>query len=116
MMDRAQDLGQLLGQSEEYKRLQRADTVLKDDQEAGGLLKQLQQLDEQLRQLVQQGKEPDAGLAEQYDGLRQKIEVLANYQAFISAQINFEKLMQKVNERIAEGMKKGAESPIITLS
>ena len=33
----------------------------------------------------------------------------------VAAQANFEKLMAKVNERIFDGMKKGAASPIITL-
>jgi len=34
----------------------------------------------------------------------------------VDAQANFEKLMAKVNARIYEGIKKGAASPIITLS
>jgi hypothetical protein len=34
----------------------------------------------------------------------------------VAAQANFEKLMARVNERIYEGIQKGAASPIITLS
>jgi hypothetical protein len=33
----------------------------------------------------------------------------------VAAQSNFEKVMAKINQRIYEGMKKGAASPIITL-
>jgi len=38
------------------------------------------------------------------------------YQRAVSAQENFDKLMLRVNQWIMDGMKKGAASPIITLS
>lgn len=115
MFERAEELGRQLGQSEEYKRLRRADEGLKADAEASKLLGELQEFDEKLREAISSGNEPDASLVEQYESARRKIEALANYQAFIAAQMNFDKLMQKVNARILEGLKKGAESPIITL-
>jgi hypothetical protein len=34
----------------------------------------------------------------------------------VAAQANFEKLMARINERIYDGIKKGAASPIIQLS
>jgi hypothetical protein len=37
------------------------------------------------------------------------------YQQLVAAQSNFDKLMLKVQEQIMEGMRKGAESRIITL-
>jgi hypothetical protein len=36
-------------------------------------------------------------------------------QAYVVARSNFEKLMQKVNQQISEGMDKGSASSIITL-
>jgi hypothetical protein len=37
------------------------------------------------------------------------------YQAVAVAQENFDKLMMRANEWILDGIKKGAQSPIITL-
>jgi hypothetical protein len=37
------------------------------------------------------------------------------YQRLITSQENFDKLMQRVNEWILEGIEKGAASPIIML-
>jgi hypothetical protein len=45
----------------------------------------------------------------------EKIQSQAAYQRAVSAQENFDKLMQRVNQWIMDGMKKGAASPIITL-
>jgi hypothetical protein len=46
----------------------------------------------------------------------EKIQAQPAYQRAVSAQENFDKLMLRVNQWIMDGMKKGAASPIITLS
>jgi hypothetical protein len=46
----------------------------------------------------------------------EKIQAQAAYQRAVAAQENFDKLMLRVNQWIMDGMKKGAASPIITLS
>jgi len=46
----------------------------------------------------------------------EKIQSQAAYQRAVAAQENFDKLMLRVNQWIMDGMKKGAASPIITLS
>jgi len=44
------------------------------------------------------------------------VQVNPLYQSYIAARTNFDKMMYRVNEMILEGMKKGSESKIITLS
>ena len=50
------------------------------------------------------------------DELLGRVQVNASYQQAVVAQENFDKLMMQVNNWIAEGIKSGAASPIITLS
>jgi cell fate (sporulation/competence/biofilm development) regulator YlbF (YheA/YmcA/DUF963 family) len=65
--------------------------------------------------VAQQGQEPTKEQVEQYDRALQSVQGNPVYQQMVAAQSNFEKVMAKINQRIYEGMKKGAASPIITL-
>jgi hypothetical protein len=51
----------------------------------------------------------------QLDELLGKVQGHRVYQAVAVAQENFDKLMMRANEWILDGIKKGAQSPIITL-
>jgi len=114
--DKAQDLGRLIGQTEEYKALRRASDRLREDAECQKLLTEMERLAADIETAGRQGKEPTPEQAEQYDRSVQAIQGSPVYQAMAAAQANFEKLMAKVNARIYEGIQKGAASPIITLS
>lgn len=113
---KAKELGRLLGQSEEYKALKRANDDLGNDREAVGNLQRMETLRRQAQQLLQQGQEPTAEMEQELDQLLGKVQVTGAYQRAIAAQENFDKLMMQVNQWIAEGIKAGAASPIITLS
>jgi cell fate (sporulation/competence/biofilm development) regulator YlbF (YheA/YmcA/DUF963 family) len=113
--DKAQELGRLLGQSEEYKTLRRASERLREDAECQRYLGEIEHLAAELERAAQQGVEPPKQLVEQYDTTLQSVQGNPVYQQMVAAQANFEKLMAKVNERIFDGMKKGSASPIITL-
>lgn len=113
--EKAQELGRLLGQSDEYKALRRASDRLKGDAECQQLLAQVERLAEEIERAAQLEQEPAKEQVEQYDRALKSVQASPVYQQMVSAQANFEKLMAKVNERIFEGMKQGAASPIITL-
>lgn len=49
----------------------------------------------------------------QLEGLFSQVQSNSNYQRAISAQDNFDKLMLRVNQLIAEGIRAGATSQII---
>ena len=114
--ERALDLGRLLGQSEEYKALVRTTDRMKEDAECQRLLAEVERTAQEIERGVQAGREPTKEQAESYDRAVQIAQANAVYQQVVAAQANFEKFMAKVNARIYEGMKKGAASPIITLS
>jgi cell fate (sporulation/competence/biofilm development) regulator YlbF (YheA/YmcA/DUF963 family) len=114
--ERAQELGRLLGQSEEYRALVRATDRMKQDAECQRLLTEVEQVSREIERAAQAGAEPTAQQVEQYDRALQTAQASPVYQQVVAAQANFEKLMAKVNARIYDGIKKGAASPIITLT
>ena len=113
--EKAQELGRLLGQSDEYKVLLRATDRMKEDVELQKHLGEVERLATQLEGTAQAGQEPPKEQIEQYERALQTVQASPVYQQVVAAQANFEKFMSKVNARIYEGLKKGAASPIITL-
>lgn len=113
--EKAEDLGRLIGQTPEYKALRRAETALREDTDAQARVDRIQTLARQMDELVAQGQMPDQATAESYEQAVRELEVSASGQAYAVARANFEKVMIKVNQLIAQGMEKGATSNIITL-
>lgn len=113
---KAKDLGRLLGQSDEYKALKRANDDLGADREAVTNLQRMETLRRDAQRMLQRGEEPSPDMERELDELLGKVQVTAGYQRAIAAQENFDKLMMQVNQWIAEGIKAGAASPIITLA
>ena len=113
--EKAEDLGRVLGQTDEYKALRRATEALREDQAVQKVLAEAERLAQEIERVAQQGQEPSKEQVEQYDQALQSVQGNPVYQQMVAAQANFEKLMAKINARIYEGIKKGAASPIITL-
>jgi cell fate (sporulation/competence/biofilm development) regulator YlbF (YheA/YmcA/DUF963 family) len=116
MDEKALELGRLLGQSDEYRALVRVTDRMKEDTQVQQLLTEVERLAQEIERSAQAGHEPSKEQVEQYDRALQAAQANSVYQQVVAAQANFEKLMSKVNARIYEGLKKGAASPIITLS
>jgi cell fate (sporulation/competence/biofilm development) regulator YlbF (YheA/YmcA/DUF963 family) len=114
--ERAVDLGRLIGQTEDYKSLRRAHEQVKDERDLQERMGRLHTIAQQIEQGAGEGHEPDEELVREYEGLLSTIQADARYQAVVAAQANFDKLMLRVNEQIMEGIRRGAASPIITLS
>jgi cell fate (sporulation/competence/biofilm development) regulator YlbF (YheA/YmcA/DUF963 family) len=114
--EKAQDLGRVLGQTDEYKALRRATERLHEDPELQQLLAGVDQLAQQIETAARAGQEPPKEQIEQYDRALTTLQGNPVYQQVVAAQANFEKLMARINERIYDGIKKGAASPIIQLS
>ena len=113
---RADELGRLVGQSEEYQAWRRSEERLTADTELRQALDRLAQLQVAAAELAERGERPTAEQQAELDALWSKVQVSPLYQGYIAARTNFDKLMYRVNETILEGMKKGAESRIITLA
>lgn len=113
--EKAQDLGRLIGQSTEYQALRRAEQALRDDPEAQQKLETISRLTREFDGLMAQGQSPGEEQAKEYETTLREFEVSPAGQAYLVARANVDKLMQRVNQAIGEGIERGASSGIITL-
>jgi cell fate (sporulation/competence/biofilm development) regulator YlbF (YheA/YmcA/DUF963 family) len=116
MLDqKGKELGRLIGQSSEYQALKRSNESLSEDREAVTLLRRLEELRGTAQTMIDNGGNPTDEMERELDELLSKVQVNPAYQRALVAQSNFDKLMMQVNNWIAEGIKSGATSSIITL-
>ncbi|MBW7932942.1 MAG: YlbF family regulator [Gemmatimonadaceae bacterium] len=113
--ERAVELGRLIGQSDEYKAVRRANDALGADADAMALLRRMEQLRQEASALIDGGEQPTAEMERELEQLLGQVQVNPLYQRMIVAQENFDKIMMQVNQWILDGIKKGASSGIITL-
>ena len=113
--DKAMELGRMIGQSDEYKAVMRANDALKGDAVAVGLLQEMDRLRQEAQAVMSRGEEPSEAMEQQLDGVLMKIQVIPAYQRMAAAQENLDKLMRRINDWISDGIAKGAKSQIITL-
>jgi cell fate (sporulation/competence/biofilm development) regulator YlbF (YheA/YmcA/DUF963 family) len=114
--ERAKELGRMIGQSPEYQAVKRAGEALNADPDAVALLQEMERLRGEAQKMIQQGQQPTEELEQQLDGLLEQVQSNQIYQQLIVAQENFDKIMTRVNEWMLDGIRRGAASPIITLS
>jgi cell fate (sporulation/competence/biofilm development) regulator YlbF (YheA/YmcA/DUF963 family) len=116
ILKRAEELGRLVGQSDEYQALKRANDRLMADGGLTAKLEQMRTLQMEAEAKLDKGEAPSEATRAELDTLMASVQSHAAYQAFISAQSNFDKLMTKLNEQLYEGIRLGGESRIITLT
>jgi cell fate (sporulation/competence/biofilm development) regulator YlbF (YheA/YmcA/DUF963 family) len=113
--ERARELGRLIGQSQEYQAVKRANDALGNDGEAISILQKMEKIRTEAQQMIERGEQPSDEMEQQLHDLLGTVQRNSVYQQFIVAQENFDKTMLRVNQWILDGIKKGAASPIITL-
>lgn len=113
--ERALDLGRLVGQSEEYQALKRANDRLMGEKELRESLERLHELQLAVAEQMERGQAITPEQQQEVEKLSSSLQAHPAYQGVVAAQANFDKLMYRINERILEGMKKGSDSRIITL-
>lgn len=113
--EKAKELGRLIGQSPEYKAVKRANDELGADREAVTLLREMETLREEAQSMIARGEQPTEEMERKLDGLLGQVQGNRVYQSVAVSQENFDKLMMRVNEWILDGIRKGAQSSIITL-
>ncbi len=113
--EKARDVGRLIGQSDEYKAVKRSSDALASDVESSTMLRRMEAIQKEAQAMIQSGEQPGAEMEQELDQLLETVQVNASYQRAVAAQENFDKLMLRVNQWIADGIKTGAASSIITL-
>ena len=112
-IEKAKDLGNALGRTDEYQAVKRSITAADEDRELATLRVELEGLETKLEASLRAGREPEAETAQAYEAAVAKLQANPTYQRLVAAQTNFDKLMAKVNQAIAQGMEEGGSSRII---
>jgi cell fate (sporulation/competence/biofilm development) regulator YlbF (YheA/YmcA/DUF963 family) len=113
--EKARELGRIIGQSDEYRAVTRANEALTGDAEATAVLRQMEGLRREAQAMLQRGEEPTEEMEKALDDLLTKVQGNPSYQRVAVAQENLDKVMRLVNDWISDGISKGAQSSIITL-
>ena len=113
IQERARDVGRLIAQTDEYKALKRANERLSDDREAVTTINRLSQLEGELATVLRSGREPSQEQQQEYESLVEGLQQTTVYQGVVAAQSNFDRLMERINEEIAQGIQAGDQSRII---
>jgi cell fate (sporulation/competence/biofilm development) regulator YlbF (YheA/YmcA/DUF963 family) len=111
--EKARELGRQLGQTEEYRALERARQRFSEDAASVEAMQRLQLLERDIAQALQAGEEPAEALTVEYEQRFGTMQGSPVYQALVAAQSNFDKILGRVNEEITKGMEAGAQSRII---
>ncbi len=113
--EKATELGRLIGQSNEYQTLRRAEQALRQDTDTVAKLDTIQNLAKEIDASVAQGKMPEEATTQTYEEAIRDLETSPVGQAYVVARSNFDKLMARVNQQMSVGIERGATSNIITL-
>ena len=113
IFERAEELGRVISQTPEYAYLAAAHREISDDSKATEMLNKLRGLQEALLEVVGKGETPTEEQEKEFSDLQEEIQTSTRYQALVSSQANFDKLMEKVHRAIGEGIRTGEESRII---
>jgi cell fate (sporulation/competence/biofilm development) regulator YlbF (YheA/YmcA/DUF963 family) len=113
MLEKAREVGRLLGQTDEYRALQRARQRLNDDRESVELLNRLAELERTMTVALQAGETPTEETQREYEETASRLQSGPVYQGLVAAQSNFDRLLEKVNEQMGEGIEAGSKSSII---
>lgn len=109
----AEQLGQSMARTNEYRVLKGAIEASGDDRELAELQSQIQALEAEMEARLRAGDEPDPEQASTYEDLFSRLQANPSYQRLVAAQANFSKVVARVNETIQRGLEKGAEGRII---
>jgi cell fate (sporulation/competence/biofilm development) regulator YlbF (YheA/YmcA/DUF963 family) len=113
LMEMARNLGGAMARTDEYQILKRAISAADDDREIAELTHRLEKLEERVHAALSRGKSPDKELQDEYEGVVTRLQASSTYQRLIAAQANFDRIVQRVNQTIAQGLEEGAQSRII---
>jgi len=113
IMEKARELGAILGQTAEFGALNRARKRLEEDESLRPLIEAMDQLERELAEMLQRGEQPDDAFRVRYESAFGALQGHASYQGMVAAQSNFDRILARVNEEIGRGMEQGSASRII---
>ncbi len=109
VMEKARDLGKEIRSTGQYQELERVSENMQEDTEASQMIKEIQELQQQIQFAQQSGVEPNEEQIQQFNDLKNKMDTNLTIQAYAKAQNDFSQFMQEVNSAISEGINPEAD-------
>ncbi len=104
VIEKAKELGQEIRKTEQYQELERVSENMQSDSEANQMIKEVQELQQQIQFAQQSGVQPSEDQIQQFNDLKSKMDTNLTIQAYAKAQNEFSQFMQEVNSSISEGI------------
>jgi cell fate (sporulation/competence/biofilm development) regulator YlbF (YheA/YmcA/DUF963 family) len=112
----AKELGGALARTDEYQALKRASDAAEEDRDLVAARNRLASIEAEVEASLRAGQEPSQDIRERYTAAAEELQAMPVFQRVVAAQANFEKVMHKVNQTVAQGIEEGAQSRIIISS
>lgn len=113
IFERAGEVGRLISQTPEFAYLKAAHREIEEDEEARGKLQKIDELRSELAGFLERDEEAPQELLDKLTQLSEAVQTSVKFQSLISAEANFNKLMDRVHAAIGNGIKAGEQSKII---
>jgi cell fate (sporulation/competence/biofilm development) regulator YlbF (YheA/YmcA/DUF963 family) len=112
--DMARELGGALARTDEYQALKRASAAAEEDRDLVTVRNLLTSIEAEVEASLRAGTDQD--VRDRYTAAAEELQAMPVFQRVVAAQANFEKVMHKVNQTVAQGIDEGAQSRIIISS
>jgi cell fate (sporulation/competence/biofilm development) regulator YlbF (YheA/YmcA/DUF963 family) len=99
-MDKAAELGRMLGKSSEYREMKEAEALLKDDQDAEKVMQQFSMLQQSYERMHMSGHEITPQHVEKLKEAEQVMMANKSVKIYFQSKAKFNSLFNKVNEKI----------------
>ncbi len=102
--NKAKELGKEIRKTEEYQELERVSENMQEDTEANQMIKEIQELQQQIQFAQQSGVQPSEEQIQRFNEIKSKMDTNLTVQAYAKAQNDFSQFMQEVNSFISQGI------------
>lgn len=110
ILDKAAELGRMLGKSKEYREMKDAEAMLKKDQEAEKLIQHFSMLQQSYERMHMIGHEITAEHLEKFKEAERNMMANKNVKIYYRARGQFNSLFNNVNQKIRESMEDTGKS------
>jgi len=109
--EKAHELAQEIINSSEYEEMKQAEQAVMNDDEASDLMEELESVQQRIQMAQMNGQEIDQQQQKKIQNLKAKMQQNAKISDFLSAQQEFNEVMEDVNELISNALQGKEQAP-----
>ena len=109
--EKAHELAQEIINSSEYEEMKQAEQAVMNDDEASDLMEELESVQQRIQMAQMNGQEIDQQQQKKIQNLKARMQQNAKISDFLSAQQEFNEVMEDVNELISNALQGKEQAP-----